>query len=86
MTDHSDHAADDGAQGNIATQQDHKQQDQQGTNPQEQEPPDHPSTTSTRRKAMDGSQLGEPVLDWSGINLSAQACIRARAATSSSLR
>jgi hypothetical protein len=85
MTDHHDMAADDGAQPNIARQQPHTQQDQHGAKPQEQEPPDRPSTTATRRKAMDGSQLGEPVLDWSGLNLSAQACIRASAAASLSL-
>lgn len=86
MTDHRDTAADDGAQRIIAKPPVHTQQDQQGAKPGENEPPDRLSTTATRRKALDGSQLGEPVLDWSGINLSSQACITASVAASSSLR
>jgi hypothetical protein len=67
MTDHDNIAADDGAQRHIATQP-----GQQSVKPEENESPDRVSTTATRRKALDGSQLGEPVLDWSGINVSSQ--------------
>jgi hypothetical protein len=67
MNDHDNFATDDGAERDITTQP-----DQQSAKPEENEPPDRLSTTATRRKALDGSPLGEPVLDWSGINLSSQ--------------
>jgi len=42
------------------------------TRPQEQEPHGCLGARDNRRKALDGSPLGEPVLDWSGITISTQ--------------
>jgi len=77
MTDHDDTAG----QRDVASHP-----DQDGAKRMDQDPRDRLRTRVKRRKALDGSQLGEPVLDWSGITLSARVCITAAAAASLSLR
>jgi hypothetical protein len=68
MTDHDDKAAQRGLAADSAGQ------DLEETAwPQGQEPHGCLRARDGRRKALDGSPLGEPILDWSGINVSTRA-------------